>query len=710
MKAKTLVKAVLPSVMIVAGAPLYAAEEAIEGATVVHGEITPKLVDFEYFKGSNTGQTQFLERYDYQKGSNTRSGVYLDADVNVIASDAKRDVFVLDWQGFGAYNHRGTVKADSDKLGFSGYYSNFRSATGGIDFLYNPNRVAGGTDPAYNVPPNFFSGQVAQFNNDSNRTLFTIDRTTYGAGVWLKPEVLGQKGSATVNYDGDHRDGNKFSSYMLGFGELGGSPVTQGWRGFDKPVNEKMNRYSLNLTGTPGSGLQLAYDGSLEKFDHNAASDFTVARFVPLSPQGANPLLYTPDSTLMSNNVRLARNFGRTAVAAGYGLSVLEQDSFTSNQEIAGYGTGKITTNSAYLNANTTLASGVGLEGFIKYNNRENGSTFPATGLIDPNVGLQLDVRINKIESWTYGLAATFRPAKFKSTVTVGWKREDKDRDLTWSAASTVTPFLHGVQPQRSLYREQTVSDEFYVNWVARPMPGLNVRVTPSYLIANRTSLITEPSEAFKLKTRASYVAANGMSLSGYYNYQHKKNDNNSLTEVLASLADGTSTAQKTSNALQTAGVSLGFSPRENLTTSAGLSWLQNDFGTYFLSSNLPRYQAPNAQLVFFNRDATYYKVDSYVFSLGADLQATEKLHYSGYYSYTYSKGQNATGQIGAALPTVDERVDNDVQTVSLGVDYAIRKNMKIRGMYSYAYYSDRAYGALTGGVNALMVGLSIGF
>src|SRR5450756_1502040 len=138
MKAKTLVKAVLPSVMIVAGAPLYAAEEATEGATVVHGEITPKLYDFQYFKGSNTDRTQFLERYDYQRGSNTRKGLYFDADVNVVASDAKRDVFVLDWKGFGAYNQRGTLKADSDKLGFSGYYSNFRSATGGIDFRYNP--------------------------------------------------------------------------------------------------------------------------------------------------------------------------------------------------------------------------------------------------------------------------------------------------------------------------------------------------------------------------------------------------------------------------------------------------------------------------------------------------------------------------------------------------------------------------------------------
>src|ERR1035437_1570680 len=100
-------------------------------------------------------------------------------------------------------------------------------------------------------------------------------------------------------------------------------------------------------------------------------------------------------------------------------------------------------------------------------------------------------------------------------------------------------------------------------------MPGLNVRVTPSYLIANRTGLITEPAEAFKLKTRVSYAAANGMSLSGYYNYQHKKNDNNSLTDALGALGDGSSTAQKSSNALQTAGVSLGLSPRENLTTTA---------------------------------------------------------------------------------------------------------------------------------------------
>ena len=103
MKAKTQIKVVLAAVTILVAPSLWAADAAQEG-TVISGEITPKLYGFDYFKGYGTGNTQFLERYNYQKGigNDNRSGFYLDADLSIVATDAKRDVFVLERQGFGA--------------------------------------------------------------------------------------------------------------------------------------------------------------------------------------------------------------------------------------------------------------------------------------------------------------------------------------------------------------------------------------------------------------------------------------------------------------------------------------------------------------------------------------------------------------------------------------------------------------------------------
>ena len=209
MNAKTRMNVVLVAVTTLSVLPSWADDPA-EEETVISGEITPKLYYFDYFKGFGADKTQFLERYNYQEGldDNRRSDFFADADLNLTVASPERNLFTIERLGFGAHNHRGTLKADSDKLGFTGYYSHFRSATGGLGLLYSPNRVPGGTDPTYFFPAgtNTNSGYVAQFNDDSGQTLFKIDRTTYGAGFALKPEMFGAAASAApsvvLNYDG----------------------------------------------------------------------------------------------------------------------------------------------------------------------------------------------------------------------------------------------------------------------------------------------------------------------------------------------------------------------------------------------------------------------------------------------------------------------------------------------------------------------------
>lgn len=717
MKAKTQMNVVLAAVTTLVVPPLWAADNAQAG-TVVTGEFTPKLYVFDYFKGFGTGSTQFLERYDYQKGigNDNRSGAYLDADLSIVASDAKRDFFVLERQGFGAYNHRGTIKADSDKLGFAGYYTNFRSATGGLGFLYNPNRVAGGTDPLYNIPANTNSGFVAQFNNDSpGQTLYKIDRTTYGAALALKPELFGTTATASLGYDGYKRDGNRFASFALGGSDVtgGAARVLQRWRGFDMPVDEKMNRYTLNLGGAPG-GFTLAYEGMLERFD-NPARDYTVANFTPLmggfGVASNKPIHFVPDSTLISNNLRLAKTFGSTAVAAGYGLSILDQDSFAQRQQALGYNTGKITTNSAYLNISSNALKGVGLEGFVKYYNRDNDSDFPVTGLLNLLAGEQLGVRIDRIRTLNYGLAATFRPATLKSTVTVGWKREDKDRDLTWTAVSTVAPLLNGIQPQRSLYREKTLSDELYVNWVARPMPGMILRLTPSYVWADKTGLVYEPEKSLNMKAKLSYTVSNGMLVSGFYNYKNRKNTDHSFADGLtAPVRDGIETTQKAKKTQQSAGVSLNVPVSEWINTSASLSWMQDDFETYFLRSDRRRFEAPNNAIAFIIADKPNFNVDTYVFSLGGDWQVSDPFRLNAGYTWSKSKGHTASGLILGELPEVDGKINSSVHSLSLGADYALKRTVKLKGSYVYEYYTDKVYDSLTGGYHTLMIGVALGF
>jgi hypothetical protein len=721
MNAKTQIKVMVLAVASAFGAPLYAADKVAE-STVVSGEVTPMLYSFDYFKGAGTGSTQFLERYNWQKGSDTRSGSYLDLDLNIVANDGKRNVFMLEREGFGAYNHRGTAKADTDTLGFKGYYSNFRSATGGLGYLYSSGQIpSGGIDTAYAAATD--TGFLRQFNNDSPaQTLFKMDRTTYGLGLALKPVLLGTNATASLDYDGYKRDGNRFASYVLGNGDLsGGQPARKPlrWRGFDMPVNEKMNRYTLSLNGAPG-GFNIAYEGSVEKFDNTAANfrtnDFNAAIVaagtgVAVSAAGlGRPIHFVPDSTLVSNNFRFAKNYGSTAVAAGYGLSVLTQDSFSAEQDLRGYNTGKITTNSAYLNVTSNVVSGVGIEGFIKYNNRKNDSSFPVAGLVAATTTEKLDVRINRIKALNYGLAATFRPTALKSTVTAGWKHEDKDRDLTWSQWGGGVVSIH---PAQTLYRDKTQSDELYVNWVARPMPGMILRVTPAYVWAGDTGLVSEPEKAISLKTKLSYTAKNGMLASGYYNYKDNKNANNGFTSSAAGGVLGASVTQDTDKKQQAAGVSLNVPVSEWIHTHASLSWMQDDFTSYFIRNGARRYDAPTGAIAFAAIDRPNYNIDTYVLNLGGDWQVSDELRWNGGYTYSKSKGNTASGYVFDQLSagnTIDGTVSSAVHSLNLGVDYVLKKNVKLKASYVYDYNKDDSYSALTGGYHTLMLGVGFGF
>ncbi|MDZ4202152.1 MAG: hypothetical protein U1C96_08435 [Gallionella sp.] len=701
----------------------YAADPA-PGATVISGEVTGKLFTFDYFKGPGANSTQFLERYNYQKGmgGDQRNGSYLDFDLNLVGNDGTRDVFQLERQGFGTFNHRNTVKANSDTLGFTGYYTNFRSSSGGVAFQYSPGQIpSGGVDPLY--PAGGQTGFVSQFNNDSpGQTQFNIDRTTYGLGLDLKPRLFGSTLAAAVNYDGYKRDGNRFATYVLGNGDLNGANAIkrpQRWRGFNAPVDEKMNRYTLNLSGAP-SGFALNYEGSIEKFD-NQATNFAIGDFnaaiTAVAPTAtvtagalARPIQFVPDSTLISNNFRFAKDFGNTSVAAGYGLSVLDQDSFSQQQQNVGYSKGRITTNAAYLNASSNAISGMGLEGFIKFNNRKNNSDFPVVGLINPAVTEGLGVRINRLDTLNYGLAATFRPAALKSTVTVGWKHEDKDRDLTWSQWGAGVVSIH---PLQSVYRDKTQTDEIYANWIARPMPGMILRVSPSYVQAGNTAVVTEPEKAVNLKAKLSYTMASGVQTSGYYNYKNAKNANHSFTNSAALGALGASVQQDTDKTLQSAGVALNVPVSEWVNTSASLSWMQDDFTSFFLRNDARRYDAPTAAINFAAIDRSNYRINTYVLTLAGDWQVSDPLRLNAGYTWSNSKGQTATGYVYnqlAAGNSIDGIINSDVHTLILGFDYEIKKRLKLNGSYAYDYYKDGAYSALTGGSHALMMGVSLGF
>jgi hypothetical protein len=286
--------------------------------------------------------------------------------------------------------------------------------------------------------------------------------------------------------------------------------------------------------------------------------------------------------------------------------------------------------------------------------------------------------------------------------VKAGWRREDKSRDLTFH----VSP---GITAQRSLYREDSLSDEVYATFTARPRKGLNIRITPSYLWADETGLVAEPEESLNVKLFASYVTPGGAMVSGYYNYTDDENSNNSFINAVAPTgADGAAVDQDIAKTLNSFGAALSLAPAERCGLSFGVDWIQSDFESFYFSTNRRRFEAPTGGITFFIRDRSNYQVDTLSLSLGGTWEASEGLTLDGGYSYSLSDGDVASGLIRSELgSTIDGTIDSALHTFLLGATYQTQEWMGIWAHYTFDDYTDDSYDLLSGSLHTLTVGLA---
>lgn len=698
------------------------------GQTEMYGSITPKLAYF-----GNSGNSAYVNRYDYlaeNLGGNGNGGFVGDLDFNLLFENKDGAYVLMERQAFGENSQRMRIERHSPSAKLAANYSTFTSATGTLAYFFNPDRVTGGTDPTYADPvlnPVGESTHVGYFNNDSPGVSdYRIKRTTFGASVLLQPKAFNEVASIELGFDGYKREGRQVTNYVLDSYSLTGAPAikepTQ-WRGYAKPIDEQSGRMTYNFTFAPFESWLLNYEFSVNKFE-NKATPLTFNSLSQLAPSlpfdiGVvdmnTPLHYNPDSTLYSNSLRVSKQFGDSAaLSGGANISRLEQNTFSDIQNSLGYTNGRTDMASGYLIGKFNASRSVGLEAFVRYSQRDNKSSYPVAGFYDP-VSVYGDERmvmprIDKARKLSYGIEAKFYPSILKTSWSAGWLHEEKDNNLTYGVEPVLAPPL-------TLSGERYSSDEIFLKMVARPARGWTVRVTPSYLWAKRTQLTTDPNEMFKLKTSVAYTqpAWHELAITGYYNYKHKKNDSLSYSDYNSVLGFNSTQNQKVKNQMQAAGVNLSLVPDEGLTVNVSYDWTQNDLSAYYFATNrlrfhyLPSAGNPNSgvPLDFLILDQTNYNVDNHAFNAGFEKQWGRYL-FAGNYSLNLARGHNANGLAGQTLPEADDKLDNLLQTLSFGVDYAVEKNMSLRALYIHDHYTDKVNGSLSGDRDALWLGVNL--
>ena len=697
-----------------------------QGQSELHGSITPKLAFFNH-----SGNSAYLNRYDNLEenlGGNRNAGFIGDIDFSLHWANKDGTYLVLEREGTGEGSQRMRLERIGPSAKLAAHYSVLTTATGTLNYFYNPDKIVGGTDPTYAGPLNTVgeSTHVGYFNNDTSGVdEYSIKRTSYGGSIVLRPSAFNDMASVELGFDGYKRKGMQLTNYVLDSFSLNtasGTAEQNQWRGYAKPVNEQSGRMTYNLTLTPFDSWLLNYEFSVDKFENKN----TPLKFNTLSQLAGSsipftgvvdmntPLHFNPDSTLYSNSLRVNKQFGDVAaVSGGASLSRLEQNNSSDIQNSLGYTTGRTDTASGYLIGKFNASRSIGLEAFVRYYQRDNKSSYPVTSFYDP-VSVYGDERmvmprIDKARKLSYGIEAKFYPTILKTTWSAGWLHEEKDNDLTYGIVPVLASPL-------MLYGERYAADEVYLKMVARPARGWVVRVTPSYLWAKETQLVTDPNEMFKLKTSVAYSKPewHGLTVSGYYNYKYKKNDTLSYSDYDTALGYHSPQDQKLTNRMQAAGANMNLTPSEGLTVNLSYDWTQNDLSAYYFATNRLRFHnlllggnPSGAPLDFLILDRTNYAIDNHTLTASFEKQWNRYL-LTGSYSVNWAKGRNATGLAGQTLPTADDKLDNLLHTLSFGLEYAVDKSMSLRTAYIHDRYTDNVNGSLSGDRDFLWVGLNL--
>ena len=476
----------LSGAAVVAGdtvAPASAAvpPESAENVSV-KGFILPKLGYFD-----NSGNPAYLNQYnllDSSSGSNTSNGIIADLDFQLLFREDGNSLF-LEKEGYGENSQRFGLYSSFRPATFKVYFSTFKTASGSLDFLYNPDMVVGGTDPRYGDPAlnNVSrSGYVADFTNDSpTASDYAIRRNNYGGSLLLRPEALSENGlSAEFSVDGYTRKGNQLTNYILNEGIQStrqANPQSEQWRGYANPVNEKDTKLAFNLNWTPNEEWFLNYEFWVHRFTNetlpatfgDVANWSGIPRFFAPRVYLLTPLNFVPDSTQYRNALRLTKTFGNdAALSAGASYASLQQDTYSEPQYVSGYNDGNTDTSSAYLNGKFNVSQSVGLEAFARYNQRQNNSSYPVENFYEP-VSAARDPRMvmPRIDSYKNivlraGSKAVSARPEDALVRRLEIRKQGKRPDLGHRACAGAThiPLRYRVQRERSLHQAGFAPDD----------------------------------------------------------------------------------------------------------------------------------------------------------------------------------------------------------------------------------------------------------
>jgi hypothetical protein len=527
--------------------------------------------------------------------------------------------------------------------------------------------------------------------------LFATARTTYGLAFEVKPAAFGDRAAAKVAFRGLERSGHVPASLNTGGSDVLGPASQAPVAGYESTVDESTDELLFTAAVRPTKQVNIEYELGYERFRNDAATvTFTdlaavagvriVSTNAEAGPEGAfaaavagYPLHFLPDSNMVRQSLWASAGNDRVLFSAGAGWNALTQQTFTDIQIEDGYRQGDIESNQFFATIAARPSSAVRVEGYAR-----RSETNRKMDRFENNL------RLNAFTLRTYGFEAEMRAGGGRFALTPGWTRRTTDRDIEYG----------DVPAPRSLIGADSSSDELFVRTRWRFTPRVSLRATPSVLWADEAGYVTEPARAAKLNVALSYASADGMrSATAFYTIRTGLNDDRSFEGT-----DGRSVTQDARRSLQQLGITGSVAPREAINVFGSYAWSRDRYNANLISTTTRRYEPTP---VFYSRDDRQtYLLGSHTITGGADVTSMGGMIYTLSYTATRTAGDTATGTVLSVLPEEDGRIENWYHTIVLRAERDLGTSLRLGISYLLDYYSDASYADLTGGLNAVIVGI----
>jgi hypothetical protein len=706
-----------------------------------NGGLTLQADAHIFENGFKDGSPEFVSRYTPLRGydGDDFPGYFVDVsrlNLNLVDTATSREVFGLERNSLAYFNQRNSLFLDPEPLRLELKHSLYRS------YQIKPDNKS---DPLAGANSIFTA-----FNDDSfGRNDYYVQRNDVGASLTLRPSAWGhdgsQLGNVDLSYDRSDRNSVRYSDWVATARLVTGTnPNAIRWRGVDQKLIENVNRGGVGLSASPFQWINVYYEFAVEKYDVDLGNDsLAVVSGLPRFP-ATNPgfrdeptrntwqlsevsLGFIPSTTKLVNQIKFDKNVGAGKLNFGYANVFLDQDEFSLFAMNRGYEQGRIITHSAYANWNMPLSKSIIWDAHINYRLRDNDSTFPALFRTNtaPNGVSQLDFMnplldgdshagvfgpwIAQIETFKFGTDFTFVLPFAASRIVAGWEHEDTSRDLVFG--NPPPGIRRTIDQNEAGVRPDSVNDTFFVNYSARPISNLRLRLNNSLTLGDETGLISEAETGVKSRLALTYSMPKllkGATVDVFYQLRYSKNDamgfssrSNDVAQTVISSA-----GQEREQLFQSAGLTFTIMPTLKLVNYCGYVWYRDRLEANFLRTSARRYEN---NWVFLSANASRSVTDAHTAFVGASYEFTSKLTGSVDYSVTAITGELGSGEIETALAD-DNELDNLTQYVSAGLNYRVNRNWSVGARYGYAVYDDRINSELNSGYHTIGLMASLSF